>query len=116
MGYLTLRDIHIETGDHSPHDISLAFCKHFDSAALGVHSYISPSKTSRGELDFDGIAARSWYTECEDMCEFSKLYPSAVFTVHGIGENPEDIWQNRYKAGRFRHREMNCQWSKWHVA
>ena len=116
MGYLTLRNIHIETGNHSPRDISLAFCKQFNSNDLGVYSYISPLKTSGGKLDFDGIAPRSWYREREDMCAFSKLFPSAVFTVHGIGEDPEDIWQNRYQAGQFKHREMIWQWSKWHVA
>ena len=92
MGYLTLRDIHVETGGHSPLEISQALCKRFDPVEIGVRLYISPMKSPGGTLDFDGIAARSWYSEREDMCAFSALYPLAVFTVHGVGEEPEDVW------------------------
>ncbi len=34
-----------------------------------------------------------WYEWKEDLVEFSKNYPEAVFCLHGVGENSDDIWR-----------------------
>ena len=113
MSYQTMRNIHIETGVHSPKEISTAFCERFNAFDLGLYAYQSKSEEPCGTLDFDGIHACAWYSECEDLSRFSTLFPSAVITVSCAGENPEDVWQNRYQAGLVTRRERISRWSKW---
>ena len=113
MGYLTLHDIHIETGEHSPRAISRQFLERFDANELGILCYESSSERPFGTLDFDGIVERKWYEEQEDMSAFSRQFPTAIFTVHCTGENPGDIWEHRYLNGRIQRREMGLFWGDW---
>lgn len=113
MSYQTMRDVHIKTGRHSPREISAAFCESFDPLEIGLHVYCSTSDAPCGTLDFDGICTRAWYSEYEELCEFSRRFPSAIITVHCVGEEPGDIWQNRYQAGRISRRERKRRWGLW---
>ena len=113
MSYQTMRDIHIETGKHSPRDISIAFCECFDPIEIGLHVYRSRSDKPYGILDFDGICTRAWYRECEELSRFSRRFPSAIITVHCVGEEPRDVWQNRYQDGHVSRRDRNCRWGAW---
>jgi len=41
-----------------------------------------------------------WYDWNEDMIKISKLYPDTLFTLHGDGEESEDIWTHYFKNGK----------------
>jgi hypothetical protein len=46
-------------------------------------------------LDNDGNTHQDtkWYEWKEDLVKFSEHYPEAVFCLHGVGENSDDIWR-----------------------
>ncbi len=113
MGYSTLRNIHIDTGRHTPHDISSAFTNRFDSHVIGLYTYVSKSTDQNGVLDFDGINYRTWYREIEDLTEFSEQFPDATITVNGTGEEPSDIWIHQYHAGLCHVRRQLSTLSDW---
>ena len=113
MGYTTLRNVHVETGNHSPHEISKAFVSQFDSTTTGLSLYVSPLTNKNGILDFDGITPRSWYCEKLDLKRFSMHFPSATIVVHGEGEEVNDIWEHVYHAGHCRSRSVETSWSNW---
>lgn len=39
-----------------------------------------------------------WYSECEDMKQFSKVFPIPLFTLEALGEDGER-WTNYYRDG-----------------
>ena len=41
-----------------------------------------------------------WYGYVEEMIAYSKKYPEVVFTLTGIGEEPDDMWRDYYKNGK----------------
>ena len=53
-------------------------------------------------LQDDGSTNESckWYEWKEDMTEFSKLYPEALFILRGEGEEIGDIWRAYFKDGK----------------
>ena len=55
-----------------------------------------------GNLDDELYTAESvkWYECEEDMNQLSLLYPSILFTVHGEGEEPGDLWNNYHLNGK----------------
>ena len=113
MGYTTFRNLHIFTGNHSPREVSIAFEKHFDPNHTGLQTYVSSCIEPEGTLDFDGIIARTWYCEQEEMTEFSRCFPNAVFIMSGEGEDMCDVWERQYKDGRVTQRVKNVSWGDW---
>lgn len=59
-------------------------------------------------LDEDGSAreASKWYEWKEQMTEFSKLHPEALFILRGKGEESGDIWRAYFKNGKVEHQEV----------
>ena len=41
-----------------------------------------------------------WYDYDADMLKLSEEFPFYVFTVHGSGESPEDLWQHKFFKGK----------------
>lgn len=41
-----------------------------------------------------------WYDHDLDMRRLSLLFPTVLFTLHGVGEENEDIWYKYYKNGK----------------
>lgn len=41
-----------------------------------------------------------WYLHEDDLVTLSKRFPDVVFTLHGVGEEPEDIWIKYFKGGK----------------
>ncbi len=113
MGYSTIRNIHINTGSHSPHEISLAFSTRFNICTTGVLTYVSNRQEPYGEIDFDGVNARTWYSEVDDLTVFSKQFPTAEIFIKGIGEAPDDVWERLYKNGVAIERTQSSSWSGW---
>lgn len=44
-----------------------------------------------------------WYSWAKDLTEFSLKYPHILFSVHGEGEDPSDIWNSYFQAGKNQH-------------
>lgn len=40
-----------------------------------------------------------WYKHMEDMTEISKMFPSILFILDGIGEDNFDVWRAFFKNG-----------------
>lgn len=61
--------------------------------------------TARFTLDEKGNTCEraSWYEHDEDMKEFSGLFPSILFKLHGEGEGAGDVWDTYYKNGKMQH-------------
>lgn len=53
-------------------------------------------------LDNDGSSTQEtkWYDWEKDMREFSKKYPTALFTLSGKGEEAGDIWKAYFINGK----------------
>ena len=40
-----------------------------------------------------------WYSDTEDMCKLSAVFPDVLFTLDGSGEEVGDIWRKWFKNG-----------------
>lgn len=60
------------------------------------------SEGARWALDNDGYGSDStkWYEYDTELKDFSKLYPDYLFTLHGDGEESEDLWKAYYMGGK----------------
>ena len=52
------------------------------------------------ELIVSHYVNATWYTEEENMREFSTYFPELVFILDGDGEEQGDIWQSAYHNGK----------------
>lgn len=44
-----------------------------------------------------------WYEHREDMIKVSRMFPDAIFTLYGEGEDYSDIWKEYYKNGKMQY-------------
>lgn len=56
------------------------------------------------KLGYSDLAAghsmnMKWYNHERDMTELSKEFPDTVFILHGVGEEPGDMWKKRFVNG-----------------
>lgn len=53
-------------------------------------------------LDENGGAEEEskWYEHAQDLRAFSSAHPNILFTLHGEGEENEDIWNEYYLNGK----------------
>jgi hypothetical protein len=60
------------------------------------------NEDARHALDDDGSTSESckWYEHQAQMKEFSAKHPTVLFTLHGEGEENEDIWNEYYLGGK----------------
>lgn len=91
MGYYTAHELEIISGDH--HSI--------------IEQLRQECENARFALDEDGNTQESckWYECDEEMKEFSKKYPDAIFVMSGEGEEAGDLWKTYYKNGKMQHCE-----------
>ncbi len=54
-------------------------------------------------LDEDGDCAdeTKWYSHEDHLIEYSRAKPNILFTLTGIGEQPDDLWVKYFRSGRF---------------
>lgn len=62
--------------------------------AMDAFEYLSSS-----ELYIDGYANAKWYDWEEDMRILSSRFPEVTFTLHGSGEDSNDIWTCYFRNG-----------------
>lgn len=49
---------------------------------------------------YNGSIQCKWYSHEDHMRKLSKVFPDALFTLTGHGEDEEDIWREFYKDGK----------------
>lgn len=80
--------------------------RHIDDRAADVDAIIPDLRGTNFEasyaVDEYGNTNNSckWYDHERDLKEFSKGYPSFVFTLHGEGEESGDLWDKYFVAGK----------------
>lgn len=88
---------------------------------LSVQPYQRPPLTTeeldalKKELDLMGVfmnvdvdeelytEPEKWYDHDDDMLLLSRRFPNILFTLHGDGENQEDMWFTYYANGKMQH-------------
>ncbi len=62
-------------------------------------------------IDKDGgtCEAGKWYEHEAEMKAFSLKHPSILFTLHGEGEESDDIWNEYYLAGKVQKAKAQVQ-------
>ena len=65
---------------------------------------IANSETFKNEVSFgsDGVCDEvvRWYEHEAHMVHLSKEYPEVLFTLHGEGEEPGNLWRKYFRNGR----------------
>lgn len=59
-----------------------------------IGQFIAECDEAGDALKCDGTHRESvkWYSVFDDLCQFSKRHPSAVFALYGVGEEAGDDW------------------------
>lgn len=91
MGYYTRHELTIkDQGDETLGALDI------------IADFINLYEEARYALEPDGSCADSvkWYSADNDLKEFSKRYPSAIFELSGEGEEAGDLWKLYAKNGK----------------
>jgi len=67
-----------------------------------IAEWLRENKDAGYVLRPDGTSEDSakWYSHEKDVAALSRMYPDVTFTLHGEGEETEDIWKKYFKGGR----------------
>lgn len=68
-----------------------------------IKNLLEMCEEAKYALDEDGNGTgegSKWYEHQAEMREFSKLHPSVLFTLHGEGEENDDMWDEYYLNGK----------------
>lgn len=95
MGYYTRYEIEIESGELNSFEAEMISRNFISLEKLVSREIFGDDKYN----PFDGGEIK-WYDNHEDMIEFSKKHPNAVFLLSGEGEEQGDIWKAYYKNGK----------------
>lgn len=88
MGYYTSYQLRVlEGGDES--ELINEFRKESDGAAYAI------------DEDGDTNESCKWYDSNQDLINFSKKHPDAIFCLEGEGEESGDVWKLYVKDGHY---------------
>ena len=70
-----------------------------------IKQFMEFSEDAKYVLDEEGHSQDSskWYSEEQDMIEFSKKHPSLIFQLNREGEQNDDMCKSYYLNGKFQH-------------
>lgn len=113
MGYYTMHNLTVKTGEHTIAQIAKAIYENenIDYAFIPEDNLLE--KAYPGSFSLEGADPVEWYHEPIDMQKLSERFPTAIFTVHGEGEEQCDIWEHEYRAGKMRSRKVVISWGDW---
>lgn len=76
-----------------------------------VGRWIESESEASYALDTDGTAQESckWYEHETDVRRLSKLFPNVLFTLHGEGEENDDIWNKYFLNGKMQVEKAKIQ-------
>ena len=93
MGYYTNHTINVNTPTEKTS--KEVFKKIFDSLGDPLTETKAEKLASQGETEIEA----KWYDRETALKAISKRFPDAIITVHGYGEEPGDVWAERWKGG-----------------
>ena len=97
MGYSTNYELE--------HDDSLLFCPTCGTANAIDHEQLIVEQVGYSPFETEC----KWYDNILDMVEYSKKHPDILFTLHGKGEENDDIWKAYFKNGKYRKEKAGVQ-------
>lgn len=53
-----------------------------------------------------------WYDHEQELKEFSKNYPDALFVLYGDGECSDDFWYTYFKNGKVQHAPVRLEYDQ----
>lgn len=93
MGYYTNHTINVSAPTE---ETSKEVFKEILDSLGDPHSETKAEKlASQGETEIEA----KWYDRETALKAISKSFPDAIITVHGYGEEPGDVWAERWKSG-----------------
>lgn len=118
MGYYTSHSMTVWTGSHTVAEIAQAIYDD-DNIFYGIESPVDEMlEDTRTNMSFYLCPADvvKWYDCYNDMIEFSKRFPNALFEIDGSGEDREDVWEARFRNGKMLERRQIHTWDKeWNI-
>jgi hypothetical protein len=93
MGYYTYFDLQIEDQGDYEEDLIKEFIEENENAKYGI------------DENGDCTDCFKWYGHEEEMKEFSKKFPKALFALHGNGDDSDDFWIKYFRDGKM----QECQ-------
>lgn len=104
MGYYT--DYQVSWDKHSDASIDEAIEKKFNEiTGIDEESYGGDYNVWDATDKYILLFRAKWYPWPDDMVELSRAYPDIWFEVSGAGEEPEDLWESRWKDGCYEYQE-----------
>lgn len=119
MGYYTTYTLEVDCSDVEPIDQTqcrkcqaqtldgASFCHECgaptsETATLIIENFRNSNEDAAYALDENGDTADSakWYDSETDVANFSKKFPTALFTLKGEGEDAGDLWTVYAKKGK----------------
>ena len=85
MGYITGYALDVIKGDET---LIGKFIDECEAASCAIDEY------------GDTLDYCKWYNHAEDLKEFSKKHPDALFMLSGEGEESGDIWKRYFRNGK----------------
>lgn len=85
------------------------YTRHVLYASDNTQEHIEALSEMTGYLEHSfngGGHAIKWYTHEEDMKEYSMKHPDVLFTLEGMGEDPETPWTKYFKNGKMQIAEV----------
>ena len=64
----------------------------------------------------EGVEPVKWYEHVKDMLDLSREFPGVLFTLHGEGEQGDDLWQSYYFDGMFQHEKAVISYAEYDPA
>jgi len=93
MGYYTCHTLDVKLADNS--------AEHPDKYQI-IASLRAENEEAACSFDEEGqtLSNSRWYESSDEMKEFSKKHPDALFVMDGDGEESDDFWIAYYLDGK----------------
>ncbi len=105
MGYYTCFTLEIKTADN--------LGAHPDDMAI-IAKLRETNEMAAYALDETGYSHNDakWYDHEEQLREFSRLYPDALFVLYGDGEGSDDFWYEYFKNGKMQSAPVRLEYDE----
>lgn len=122
MGYYTNYDLEFTAPTHERaleiiKVLTTEKCPKTDYYWAGIFCQPRPVWTGASNAetyDCDTACDIKWYDNDLDMLELSARFPETLFSLHGVGEESDDEWEEEYLGGKKkRFRKMLRTWGDW---
>lgn len=88
MGYYTSYELKVLEGDLTIQEILEQVGSEFEGLNYAI------------DEDGDCLSECKWYEHEAEMKSLSEKFPDIVFSLHGEGEESEDVWYKYFKNGK----------------